>query len=171
MISTDHRSHYKIELNQVGAHYLRFLRSDLDDVFASGKIGLLDSPVQSGSDRILRLMGRSHTSEEWEKCMLGIRRKFPSIRLSTHFQVGFPTETEEDFRMTLRFLDYPFLNEITVFKFSARPSTQAGRIPGQIPEAVKVLRRRRLLRKYAYLSPVRFFLRAGEFWYAVRADL
>jgi len=155
MISTDHKSNYEIELNQVGAHYLRFMSSDLPDVFASGKISLLNSPVQSGSERILRLMGRSHTSEEWKKCMLDIRRKFPAIRLSTHFQVGFPTETEEDFRATLKLLDDPFLDRITVFKFSARPSTQAGRIPGQISEATKELRARKLRQKHARMSPVR----------------
>jgi tRNA A37 methylthiotransferase MiaB len=155
MISTDLKSEYEIELNQVEAHSLSLMRPSLDDVFASGKIGLLNSPVQSGSDRILRLMGRAHTSEEWKNCMLGIRRKFPAIRLSTHFMVGFPTETEEDFEATSKLLDHLFLDVITVFRFSARPTTPAGRIPGQISEATKELRARKLLQKHARLSPVR----------------
>jgi len=151
IIKTGNSKNYKMILNQISPSHLKELFFDLEDTFASGKVELLCSPVQSGSNSILKLMGRMYTAEEWKECMLKIHRRFPDIRLKTHLMVGFPTETDEDFRATLKLLDYPlFLDEIGIFKFSQRPTVFASRIPGQVPERTKELRYRKLLRKYAY---------------------
>jgi MiaB/RimO family radical SAM methylthiotransferase len=150
MIRVENNREYKIILNQVNPFYLKEQYSDLGEIFASGKIAKLNCPVQSGSERILKLMGRMHTAEEWKHYMAKIARSFPNIQLSTHFMVGFPTETKEDFKETLRLLDYPIcLDNIVVFKFSGRPRVYATRITSQIPEEIKELRRRMLLQKHA----------------------
>ncbi|MEM2143828.1 MAG: radical SAM protein [Candidatus Jordarchaeaceae archaeon] len=152
MIEVNNEKNYKIILNQVCPSYLIEMFSDLEKIFASKKVEVLNCPVQSGSDRILKLMGRAYTSEEWREHMLKINRRFPYIKLSTHFMVGFPSETDDDFDATLNLLNYPlFLHDIYIFKFSKRPTVYASLIPDQISEKTKELRCRKLLQKYAYM--------------------
>jgi MiaB/RimO family radical SAM methylthiotransferase len=152
MIEINNETNYKIILNQVCPSYLIEMFSDLEKIFASKKVEVLNCPVQSGSDRILKLMGRTYTSEEWREHMLKINRRFPYVKLSTHFMVGFPSETDEDFDATLNLLNYPlFLHDIYIFKFSKRPTVYASLIPDQICEKTKELRYRKLLQKYAYM--------------------
>jgi tRNA-2-methylthio-N6-dimethylallyladenosine synthase len=124
-------------------------------VFASGKIEAIGCQVQSGSDRLLKLMGRPYTAGAWRETMLKINRKFPHIRLSTHFLVGFPGETEEDFKATLKILDFPiFIDTVGIFKFSPRPSVYASKMPDQVPEEVKKLRCTRLFRRYLLMFSI-----------------
>lgn len=161
MIHINSERSFKIVLNQVSPFYLKEMFSDLEEIFASGKISVLGCPVQSGSNRILRLMGRPYTAEEWREYMIRINKEFPNIRLSTHFMVGFPTETDEDFAATLRLLDYPlFLDSFGIFRFSERPRVYASRMPGQVSEKTKELRSKKIWQKYAYAyvlnSPIRW---------------
>jgi len=152
MIKTHDNRDYQIILNQINPFHLKELFCDLEETFSSGKIQLLCSPVQSGSNRILKLMRRPYTAEEWRDCMLRLNKSYPSIRLKTHFMVGFPTETVEDFGATLKLLDYPlFLDSMGIFKFSVRPTVYAARMSGQVSEEIKESRRKKLLRKYAYM--------------------
>ena len=140
---------YKIILNQVNPFYLNEMFSGLEKNLASRKIETLNCPVQSGSEKILRLMGRQHTAKDWWNSMVRINRKFPNVKLSTHFMVGFPGETDEDFKATLRLLDYPLsLESIVIFKYSGRPRVYATRMPGQVSEETKELRSRMLQRRH-----------------------
>jgi tRNA A37 methylthiotransferase MiaB len=149
MIEINNEKNYKIILNQVGPSYLIEMFSDLEKIFASEKIEALNCPVQSGSNRILKLMGRNYTAEEWRKYMIKINKRYPYIKLSTHFMVGFPSETDEDFNATLNLLNYPlFLDDIYIFKFSRRPHVYASLLPEQIPEETKELRYKKLLQKH-----------------------
>jgi len=160
MVRIDSNRSFKIALNQVFPSYLKKMLPDLEKIFASGRISALNCPVQSGSNRILRLMGRPYTAEEWRESMIRINSGFPDIRLSTHFLVGFPTETEEDFAATLKLFDYPlFLDSMVIFKFSARPGVYASRMASQVSEKTKESRSRKISQKYmqAYVlnSPIR----------------
>jgi MiaB/RimO family radical SAM methylthiotransferase len=150
IVKVDEDKSYKLVLNQVNPFYLKEMFDRLEKIFESGKIKSFDSPVQSGSDRLLKVMGRPYDAEDWREYMIRINTRFPSIRLSTHFMVGFPSESDEDFRATLRLLDYPlFLDSITVFRFSAVNKVLASRFPGQISERIKELRSRALLCKHS----------------------
>jgi MiaB/RimO family radical SAM methylthiotransferase len=152
IVNLNNNIDYRVIINEMSPQYLKAMFSDFVEIFESGKIETLGCQVESGSDRILRLMGRRYTAQEWRKYMLYINKEFPDIRLATHFMVGFPTETDEDFEATLRLLDYPlFLKEITIFKFSGRPTLPASRMSGQISQSVKELRFRRLRRKFLYM--------------------
>lgn len=152
MVRVDAKRSYKIILNQLNAFHLKKFFSDLEPIFASGKIKSLCCPVQSGSNRILKLMGRMYTVEEWREHMIKIRTKFPHIELGTQLMVGFPSETEEDFKATVRLLDYPLaLDFIYVFRYSGRPNVPSVRINGQVSEKVKELRYKQLLRKHAQM--------------------
>lgn len=149
MVRIDSNGSFKIVLNQVSPFYLKEMLPDLEEIFASGRVSALNCPVQSGSNRILRLMGRPYTAEEWREIMIRINRGFPDIRLSTHFLVGFPTETEEDFAATLKLLDYPlFLDSMVIFRFSARPRVYASRMAGQVSEKTMESRSRKISQKY-----------------------
>lgn len=132
MVNGDTGTNYKFYLNQINPYHLRNSFHDFENIFESGRVGVLGSQVQSGSNRILRLMGRSYAAEDWVKCMRSVHNRFPNIFLLTHLLVGFPTETEEDFRMTSRLLDQVPLDYAVVFKFSRRQNVPASRLPGQV---------------------------------------
>jgi MiaB/RimO family radical SAM methylthiotransferase len=144
LVNIDDQKTYKITLPQMNPYYLKHIHQDLDEIFDSGKIGAFGCQVQSGSNRILQLMGRRYTAEEWTQHMQNIRKKHPKIHLETHLLVGFPTETDQDFKATLNLLDKILLDKITVFKYSTRPHVAASHFPGQIPEKTKKARWRKL---------------------------
>lgn len=153
IVNLDTDKEYKIIINEMSPPYLKTAFSDFREIFASGRVESVGCQVESGSVRILKLMGRHYKAEEWREVMLRINAEFPHIRLTTHFMVGFPTETAEDFEATLKLLNYPlFLNEIAIFKFSPRPGVPASLLKGQIPETTKESRYRKLNRKFLYIN-------------------
>ncbi|MFN5996506.1 MAG: tRNA (N6-isopentenyl adenosine(37)-C2)-methylthiotransferase MiaB [Paracoccaceae bacterium] len=85
----------------------------------------LHLPVQSGSDRILKAMNRKHTAEAYLRLVERIREARPDILLSSDFIVGFPGETEADFRATLDLIRSVGFGQAFSFKYSARPGTPA----------------------------------------------
>ena len=93
----------------------------------------LHLPVQSGSDRILKAMNRSHSVDTYLAILERMRRARPDIALSGDFIVGFPGETEEDFEATLRLIDQVGYASAYSFKYSARPGTPAAAMADQVP--------------------------------------
>ncbi|MFP4044129.1 MAG: tRNA (N6-isopentenyl adenosine(37)-C2)-methylthiotransferase MiaB [Rhodosalinus sp.] len=85
----------------------------------------LHLPVQSGSDRILKRMNRKHTAESYVRLIERIRAARPDILISGDFIVGFPEETEEDFRATLDLIEAVNYGYAFSFKYSPRPGTPA----------------------------------------------
>ncbi|WP_212524784.1 tRNA (N6-isopentenyl adenosine(37)-C2)-methylthiotransferase MiaB [Actibacterium sp. MT2.3-13A] len=85
----------------------------------------LHLPVQSGSDRILKRMNRSHTAEQYLRLIERIRAARPDILLSGDFIVGFPEETEADFQATLALVEAVRYGQCYSFKYSPRPGTPA----------------------------------------------
>lgn len=102
-------------------------------------------PFQAGSNRILRLMDRGYTKEEYLEKIEMLRHYKPGITFSTDVIVGFPTETEEDFEHTLDVLQRVRFEQVFSFKFSPRPDTPAFSMEGQVPDEVKTQRMQRLL--------------------------
>ena len=92
----------------------------------------LHLPVQSGSDRILKAMNRSHSRESYLKTLDRVRSARPDIALSGDFIVGFPGETDDDFEATLRIVDEVRYASAYSFKYSARPGTPAAVMEDQI---------------------------------------
>ncbi|MBP5616020.1 MAG: tRNA (N6-isopentenyl adenosine(37)-C2)-methylthiotransferase MiaB [Alphaproteobacteria bacterium] len=97
----------------------------------------LHLPVQSGSDRILKLMNRRHTAETYLEVIGKLKDANPNLRFSSDFIVGFPSETDEDFAATLDIVDKVGYIQAFSFKYSKRPGTPAADMEGQIPEKVK----------------------------------
>jgi tRNA-2-methylthio-N6-dimethylallyladenosine synthase len=104
----------------------------------------LHLPVQSGSNRILRAMNRSHTAETYLAILEKMRAARPDIALSGDFIVGFPGETEEDFEDTLNIVDEVRYASAYSFKYSARPGTPAATMEDQIPREIMDERLHRL---------------------------
>ena len=103
-------------------------------------------PVQSGSDRILKLMNRNHTSREYLDKLKLFRDICPEIQFSSDFIVGFPSETEEDFNDTLKLVEEAKYTLSFYFKYSIRPNTPAARMPNQIDEKIKEERLAKLIK-------------------------
>jgi len=104
----------------------------------------LHLPVQSGSNRILKAMNRSHTTETYLAILEKMRTARPDIALSGDFIVGFPGETEEDFEATLRIVDAVHYASAYSFKYSTRPGTPAATMEDQIPRDIMDDRLQRL---------------------------
>jgi tRNA-2-methylthio-N6-dimethylallyladenosine synthase len=93
-------------------------------------------PLQSGSDRVLRAMQRSYRRERYLDWLARIRRAIPGVAVSTDIIVGFPGETEADFRDTLEVVERAGFDSAYQFQYSPRPGTRAGTMPDQVPKAV-----------------------------------
>jgi len=105
----------------------------------------LHLPFQAGSNRILALMDRGYTKEEYLEKVYKLKEAVKDIAMSTDVIVGFPTETEEDFEHTLDILEKVKFEQVFSFKFSPRPGTPAAQMQGQIEDKVKTERMKRLL--------------------------
>ena len=106
----------------------------------------LHLPVQSGSDRVLAAMNRSHGADDYRRLVDRIRAAQPAIALSSDFIVGFPEETEADFEATLAVVREVSFAHAFSFKYSPRPGTPAASRAGHVPEEVKAERLGRLQR-------------------------
>src|SRR5262247_2893126 len=100
----------------------------------------LHLPVQSGSDRILDAMNRRHTRADYLAAIARMRAAQPAIAFSSDFIVGFPGETEDDFRATLSLVDEVGFAGAFSFKYSPRPGTPAAEMDVQVPEEIKAKR-------------------------------
>lgn len=97
----------------------------------------LHLPVQSGSDRILAQMKRNHTVLEYKSKIRALRKLRPNISISSDFIVGFPGETEADFRSTMKLINDIGFDTSFSFIYSARPGTPAAEYPDTLDEATK----------------------------------
>ncbi len=105
----------------------------------------LHLPFQAGSNRILALMDRGYTREEYLEKIHMLKEYKKGITFSTDVIVGFPTETEEDFEQTLDILEKVKFEQVFSFKYSPRPHTPAFSMEGQINDQTKTIRMSRLL--------------------------
>jgi tRNA-2-methylthio-N6-dimethylallyladenosine synthase len=104
----------------------------------------LHLPVQSGSDRVLKAMNRSHSSDSYLRVLDRVRSVRPDIALSGDFIVGFPGETDEEFEATLEIVRAVNYAHAYSFKYSPRPGTPAAAMEGQVPANVQDERLQRL---------------------------
>lgn len=110
-------------------------------------------PVQSGSDRILKLMNRKYTREWYMGRVEAIRRIIPDCGLSTDIFVGYHSETKEDHRMSLSLMREAAYDSAFMFKYSERPGTYASKhLPDDVPEEVKLRRLNEMIHLQTELS-------------------
>lgn len=112
-------------------------------------------PVQSGSNKILKLMGRRYTKESYLELAEKIKNTIPNVSLTTDIIVGFPNETEEDFIETLDIVEKCKYDSAYTFIYSPRENTPAAKMEDSIPFEVKQERLKRLndlVNKYALIN-------------------
>jgi len=97
-------------------------------------------PLQSGSDRVLKAMGRGYTLAEYTAKVEMLRQMIPKVAITADMIVGFPGESDEDFEQTLSALERIRYDQIFSFKFSPRAGTRAQNLPDQIPDEIKAAR-------------------------------
>ena len=112
-------------------------------------------PVQSGSNRILKLMNRKYTREWYLDRVAAIRRIIPDCGLSTDIFVGYHSETEEDHQLSLSLMREVGYDSAFMFKYSERPGTYASKhLPDDVPEDVKIRRLNELIHLQTEMSAI-----------------
>ena len=129
------------EVSQTGIPRIRFVTSHPWD-FTDGMIDVIANyknimpaihlPVQSGSSRILKLMGRRYTKDEYLTLFHKIKERIPNVSISTDIIVGFPGETEEDFKETLDLVRKCKFDNAFTFIYSPRENTAAARLKDEV---------------------------------------
>ena len=119
-------------------------------------------PVQSGSDRVLKLMHRGYTRARFVGIIEKLRRARPEIGISTDIIVGFPGETEDDFEQTLSLAREVEFDQAYIFKYSQRRDTPAAVMPGQVPQKIREERNQRLLEVINEIAKRRFSAFVGR---------
>ena len=120
----------KIERVRYTTSHPNDFTNDLIEIHGENKklMPLIHLPVQSGSNKILRLMNRKHTIEEYLDLIGKLKKVNPSLKFSSDFIIGYPGETENDFKQTLKLLkEVEFINSYS-FIFSPRPGTPAAKM-------------------------------------------
>lgn len=120
-------------------------------------------PVQSGSDRILKLMNRRYTREWYMGRVEAIRRIIPDCAITTDIFVGYHSETEEDHRMSLSLMKEVGYASAFMFKYSERPGTYASKhLPDDVPEEVKIRRLNEMIQLQTELSAANYRMDEGK---------
>ncbi len=119
-------------------------------------------PLQSGSSRVLKRMRRTYTRERYLALVDRLREAIPDLALTTDLIVGFPGETEDDFRQTLELVEEVGFDSAYTFVFSPRSGTEAAVMPDQIPEELKRERIERLVEAVQCVAQARNRARLGR---------
>ncbi len=114
-----------IEVTEIGDDFLNMLKNN--NKFSDH----LHIPLQTGSDKILKVMNRKYSLEEYENMIKKIRNIRPNINITTDVIVGHPNETEDDFRKTLSFIETIGFGKVHVFPYSNRIGTRASKMENQ----------------------------------------
>ena len=141
LLSTDGR--FRIHLTSLTPVYLS---AKLMDLFGHGNmVKHLHLSLQSGSNRVLKRMNRPYTREEYILLTESVRKKNPDFNLTTDVIVGFPGETEDDFRDTIDLVKEAGFSHVHTFRYSQRPGTRAADMEDTVPETVKKERSREII--------------------------
>jgi tRNA-2-methylthio-N6-dimethylallyladenosine synthase len=119
-------------------------------------------PLQSGSSRILKAMRRTYTRERYLALVEKMRAAIPDLAIGTDIIVGFPGETDDDFRETLEVVAEVGYDSAFTFVYSPRAGTEAAAMPDQIPHEVKIERMERLVELTQAIARERNLARVGR---------
>ncbi len=122
---------FKIRVGMLNPTYVKNekILDNLIDAYKHKKVlKFLHLPVQSGSNKILRLMNRRYVVKDFEKIVSEFRKEIPNLFLSTDIIVGFPEETEEDFQLTVGLLKKIKPNKVNISKFGIRSETESAKM-------------------------------------------
>ena len=119
-------------------------------------------PLQSGSSRVLKAMRRTYSRERYIRLVTGLRSAIPDLALTTDIIVGFPGETDDDFRETLEVVEEVGFDGAFTFVYSPRAGTEAAAMPDQVPDEVRRERIERLVELVQRVAAERNATRVGR---------
>ncbi len=119
-------------------------------------------PLQSGSDRLLKIMHRGYTRERFLTIVTKLRAARPNIGITTDIIVGFPGETEEDFEQTMEVAREVRFDNSYIFKYSQRKDTPAASMPDQVPQELLENRHERLLTQINSIGAEKYNVLVGQ---------
>ena len=122
----------------------------------------IDLPLQHASAQVLKLMRRGSSGEHFLRLIERIRAAIPGVTLRTSLIVGFPGETEEDFKLLLSFVEAAQFDHLGVFLYSNEETSSSYALPGQVPSAVAGRRKRRLMALQRRISRRKLRQRVGR---------
>lgn len=130
---------YELEIHDFSPKWLIEYFPYLSQIMKNNhdRIGLLGIPVQSGSEKILKLMKRDYSASALKNCLISLRQTIPNIKLMTHVMIGFPGEDENDFGKTIDLLDSVKFDLVHIFRYSDRTGTKAAELNNKISDIVK----------------------------------
>ena len=133
---------HMLRINNLNPKYLKENQSMIMQLSSSGKLGLLKTPIQSGSQKILDQMRRLYDINEVKNILLDVKKNDESTITMTDIIIGFPGETQADFSATLSFVLSSKIDIGRVFTYTAKKGTLAAEMENQISEPLKVSRLR-----------------------------
>ena len=138
---------YRVRIGMMTPSHFRRIHSELLETMKDERVyKFLHLPVQSGSDSVLRRMKRPYSASDFEFLVQEARRAFPDMTISTDIIIGFPGETSDEFNETMRLIERTRPDITNISKFSARPNTEAAKMPNQVSGPIKKERSRAVSR-------------------------
>lgn len=151
---------YEIELEESHPKWIVKALDDFEKIVSQHKIKKICIPIQSGSQRILKLMNRFSDIEKIKQTIKRLKKADPSLMVGTNCIVGFPTEIEEDFEETIRFLHDIRFDYGGIFPFSCKKGTKAEMIEPKVPQE-EIKKRMRKIEEFMRNAGYTFFYYKG----------
>jgi threonylcarbamoyladenosine tRNA methylthiotransferase CDKAL1 len=133
---------FRVRVGMMTPNLVRDMLGDLVEAFGSSKVfKFVHLPVQSGDDAVLQGMNRFYTVQDFKQVVAAFRGAFPEVTVATDVICGFPGETREAFKNTLKLISEVKPDVVNVSKFFARPGTVAAEMRNGVVEPVEIKRR------------------------------
>ncbi|MCX6741855.1 MAG: tRNA (N(6)-L-threonylcarbamoyladenosine(37)-C(2))-methylthiotransferase [Candidatus Pacearchaeota archaeon] len=149
----DLKHKFFLRVGMMNPEYILPVLDELIESYQNEKVyKFLHIPIQSGSDKVLKLMNRKYQVKDSLEIVDGFKKEFPSITISTDIIVGFPGETEEDFQKTLGIISKIKPDVLNISRFWAMPDTEAAKLKQQISPSIKRERATKLMNLHAKIA-------------------
>ena len=137
---------YIFHFHDFGVHWFYRYKKELQQLFENNRehIGCFCLPIQSGSNRILKIMHRPYLIENIVETLIKFKQAIPEIMIGTHFITGFPGETEQDFQQSVQVVQQLPLDFCNVFPYTDHASAESYHFPDKVPEEI-ILQRYQIL--------------------------
>lgn len=152
---TEFKDPFTVKIHHSNPLWLIKYESELDDIFKQKRVNNIYAAIQSGNDRILRLMGRPYSTKDIVRTLTAFKKSYCDLEIGVDLIIGFPSETEEEFLDTLRLFDAVHFNYGVIFPFSCHEGTKASTIEPKISKQVVDQRMKvalRFLKKNNYFA-------------------
>ena len=150
-----HKEQFTLRLRNVNPRWLIPSASHFCELLKFGKIKYILTPVESGSNRILSIMNRGYNIEDYVEAVRKIRFTYPPISIKTQLMVGFPGETDDDFRRSIQLLGTFLFDYLEVYAYTKRPGTKAAHLPEEVDDKIITNRLRKLMYRSFLFLPLK----------------